>query len=129
MNDTQLTDKSRAILEMIAKGHSYEQILVQELAWRYQDIFEAATEALSIADAVPSIDGSPSPPIGAASKAYQVDEIRQTHPHAYEKWNAADDDRLRQLFREGKRVKELADAFQRQPGAIRSRLAKLGLSA
>ena len=27
-----LTEKSRAILEPIAKGHSYEQILVQELA-------------------------------------------------------------------------------------------------
>jgi hypothetical protein len=28
-----MTEKSRLILEAIAKGHSYEQILVQELAW------------------------------------------------------------------------------------------------
>jgi hypothetical protein len=65
----------------------------------------------------------------ADGKAYHLDEIRQAHPHAYERWTAADDDRLRQLSRDGKSVKEIADAFQRQPGAIRSRLGKLGLSA
>jgi DNA-binding NarL/FixJ family response regulator len=129
MESTALSEKSRAILEMIAKGHSYEQILVQELAWRYQDIFEAAAEALALAGSALPASVTRTRPISADGKAYHLDEIRQTHPHAYEKWTTADDERLRQLSSEGKSVKEMADALQRQPGAIRSRLGKLGLSA
>jgi hypothetical protein len=36
MEPNKLSDKARAILEAIAKGHTYEQILVQDLAWTYQ---------------------------------------------------------------------------------------------
>ena len=43
-----LSEKSRAILQAIAKGHTYEQILVQDLAWTYHDIFQAAAEALEV---------------------------------------------------------------------------------
>lgn len=78
--DTTLSDKSRAILEAIAKGHTYEQILVQDLAWTYHDIFQAAAEALE--------DDA-----GAEKrKAYSVEEIRGAHPHAYEKWDAQQDE-------------------------------------
>ena len=49
----QLTEKSRLILEAIAKGHTYEQILVQDLAWTYHDIFQAAAEALHQAAPAP----------------------------------------------------------------------------
>lgn len=34
-----LSEKSRAILQAVAKGHTYEQILVKDLAWTYHDIF------------------------------------------------------------------------------------------
>jgi DNA-binding CsgD family transcriptional regulator len=129
MELTGLSEKSRAILEMIAKGHSYEQILVQELAWRYQDIFDAAAEALAFSGGAPPKESARSRPVSADGKAYHLDDIRQAHPHAYEKWTPAEDERLRQLSREGKSVKELADALQRQPGAIRSRLGKLGLGS
>ena len=44
--DMALSEKSRAILQAIAEGHTYEQILVQDLAWTYHDIFQAAAEAL-----------------------------------------------------------------------------------
>lgn len=42
----ELSDKSRAILEAIAMGQSYEQILKQDASLRYPDIFKAAAEAL-----------------------------------------------------------------------------------
>jgi hypothetical protein len=45
MEPNKLSDQSRAILEAIAKGHTYEQILVQDLAWTYHDIFQAAADA------------------------------------------------------------------------------------
>jgi len=112
-----LSEKSRAILEAIAKGHTYEQILVQDLAWTYHDIFQAAAEALE--DQRTTAD----------SKSYDVDEIRHDHPRAYEKWSAEEDKQLSGFFRSGKTVKEIAKALDRQEGAIRSRLAKMNLIA
>jgi hypothetical protein len=127
MGKAALSERSRAILEAVAQGKSYEQILVQELAWTYHDIFNAAAEALALAGATPPPSAIRVRPAGPDGKAYHVEEIRQSHPHAYEKWTAEDDERLRRLFREGKNVNELAAALQRQPGAIRSRLGKLNL--
>ncbi len=113
------SEKSRAILEAISKGHTYEQILVQELAWTYHDIFSAAAEALGVAP------DAPHPP--TPGKAYRVDEIRTEHPQAYAKWDDQQDGQLRQLFHAGKSVSEIAEAMQRQSGGIKSRLVKLNL--
>ena len=112
-----LSEKSRAILQAIAKGHTYEQILVQELAWTYHDIFQAAAEALEGQRTTND------------SKSYDVEEIRHEHPRAYEKWSAEEDKRLSELFRSGKTVKEIVKVLDRQEGAIRSRLAKMNLVA
>src|SRR6266404_7197950 len=113
MEPNKLSDKSRAILEAIAKGHTYEQILVQELAWTYHDIFQAASEALKLAE----FDG--------AKKSYddRLAEIKQEHAKAYQPWTTEEDVRLIEHFHAKASVAELAQEFQRQPGAIRSRLA------
>ena len=113
--DMALSEKSRAILQAIAEGHSYEQILVQDLAWTYHDIFQAAAEALEAPQATNEV------------KSYDVEEIRQEHPRAYEKWSAQEDEQLSGLCRNGKSVKEIAATLHRQEGAIRSRLVKLNL--
>ena len=112
-----LSEKSRAILQAIAKGHTYEQILVQDLAWTYHDIFQAATEALQAG------------PTTSEGKSYDVEEIRHEHPRAYEKWSAEEDGQLSELCRSGKSVREIGKTLHRQEGAIRSRLAKLNLVA
>src|SRR5678815_2234604 len=116
-----LSDKSRGILEAIAKGHTYEQILVQDLAWTYQDIFQAVAEALRLAD-----DTAPD---HVSSPDYQrrIDEIRKSFPRAYEKWTLEEDQRLRTLFEAGNSLSYLSQSFARQPSAIRSRLVKLNL--
>lgn len=115
MTNMPLSEKSRAILQAIAKGHTYEQILVQDLAWTYHDIFQAAAEALEVGPA--ANDG----------KSYSVEEIRHDHPRAYEKWSAEEDAQITELFRSGKSVQEIAAILNRQAGAIQSRLAKLNL--
>lgn len=112
-----LSEKSRAILQAIAKGHTYEQILVQDLAWTYHDIFQAAAEALETGQTANE------------GKSYSVEEIRHDHPRAYEKWSTEEDSELSKLFRSGKSVKEIATVLNRQDGAIRSRLAKMNLVA
>jgi hypothetical protein len=117
MEPNKLSDKSRAILEAIAKGHTYEQILVQELAWTYHDIFQAASEALEVAE------------FATTGKTYQerMAELRQAHAKAYQPWTSEEDARRCGRFRAGASIQNLAQEFQRQPSAIHSRLAKLNL--
>lgn len=65
--------------------------------------------------------------LGARSKACSLDEKRAKHPKAYERWTSEDDQRLSEKFITGSSVSELAQFFQRQESAIRSRLTKLGI--
>src|SRR5690606_34706258 len=52
------------------------------------------------------------------SKTYSVEKIRETHQKAYLPWTTEDDNKLELLFCEGKKVKELAEIFGRNTGAI-----------
>jgi DNA-directed RNA polymerase specialized sigma24 family protein len=54
-------------------------------------------------------------------------QIKERHRRAYERWTPEEDASLRQQHAEGRSMGELAEAFQRQPSAIRSRLQRLGL--
>ena len=55
--------------------------------------------------------------------------IREKHPNAFRPWSGEDDAWLRDLFKQGQATAGLAKHFGRKPGAIRSRLLKLGLIA
>jgi hypothetical protein len=56
-----------------------------------------------------------------------LDKIRERHSNAYLPWDKAQDEKLQELFVKGSPVAGLAQTFNRTRGAIRSRLAKLGL--
>lgn len=58
---------------------------------------------------------------------YSVEACRIDHPNAYMPWTQQEDDKLEQLFCEGKTTKELSEIFQRKQGAICSRVKKLEL--
>lgn len=58
---------------------------------------------------------------------YSIEAYRIESPNAYKPWTQDDDDRLEQLFCEGKTTRELSEIFQRKQGAIRSRIKKLEL--
>ena len=53
--------------------------------------------------------------------------IRERHPNAYRSWGKVEDDMLRALFASERSVADIAKEFGRGPGAIRSRLVRLGL--
>lgn len=59
--------------------------------------------------------------------SYSYAEIRVNYANAYNKWTIDDDLELKERFQKGQDIKALATHFERQPGAIRSRLRKLGL--
>ncbi|MDR2063255.1 MAG: AAA family ATPase [Candidatus Nomurabacteria bacterium] len=64
-------------------------------------------------------------PERAAAWAEKLARMRKVYPHAYTAWSKADDEKLSQLFKEGRSVKELSAEFGRHTGAIRKRLEKL----
>ena len=54
------------------------------------------------------------------------DEIRRSYPRAYEPWTNDEEQELERLYNAGRDVEEIAAALGRQPGAIRSRLNRIG---
>ncbi|MEL6866369.1 MAG: DUF3276 family protein [Bacteroidota bacterium] len=56
-----------------------------------------------------------------------VAEARQTYSRAYETWSKEEDLKLEVLLGDDVPVAEIAAILERQPGAIRSRIRKLGL--
>jgi len=112
---SKLNAKSAAILRLIAEGCSYEQILGADPQLTYADVFEAARRALDLIEGMSS------------AYAEKLARIRQSHPRAYEKWNEDEDRKLSELFRARQSVRAIAGQVQRQPSAVRSRLAKLNI--
>lgn len=110
-----LRAKSRLALELIADGNSYAQIVDGGHSLTYLDIFAAANEALGLLQTGSDYDE-------------RMTAIKERHPRAYEKWSREEEESLRRLHGEGHYISEIADRLQRQPGAIRSRLMRLGLT-
>ncbi len=60
-----------------------------------------------------------------SDKSWSLSTIRKTFPNAYKIWTKVEDDRLLELYQQGKSIRELAVEFGRQEGGIRSRLRKV----
>lgn len=56
--------------------------------------------------------------------AEKLEIMRQTYPNAFRPWKENDDNKLKELFEKGTKIKELCAEFGRHPGSIRSRLKK-----
>lgn len=54
-----------------------------------------------------------------------MDQQKQMHPNAYAKWSQEDDALLVEMHKQGASLKEMMTRFERNEGAIRSRLKKL----
>ncbi len=54
----------------------------------------------------------------------KIAKMRETHPNAFKPWSTEDDDKLKKLFDEGKKLDDLASEFGRHPGSIHARLKK-----
>jgi hypothetical protein len=113
--ESRISASSIAVLEMIAAGSSYGQILSAHPSLTYLDIFHAAQECL---DAL----------VMSNQKPTQVQDVTRTrYPRAYEKRSEAEEQRLHEFVRSGLTVARIASRLQRQRSAIRSRIVRLGL--
>ena len=61
-------------------------------------------------------------------KIYSLERIRAEHPHVYRAWSSEEETKLQKLFNRGIQMREMVETLGRQPGGIRSRLKKLGLT-
>ena len=59
-------------------------------------------------------------------EADRLAKVRREHPRAYEPWSNAEEQELERLHDAGMNIAEIANQMGRQPGAIRSRLNRLG---
>lgn len=57
-----------------------------------------------------------------------IEAIRKKRPQAYRRWSKEEESQLCALHRKALSVREIAALLGREPGGIRARLAKLGLS-
>ena len=89
-----------------------------------QQAFVAASAAkpTRAAGSEPARPRMPWTPQGSA-----LDAMRATHAKAYAPWTRDEDGDLKRRHQAGERVDAIAAEFGRKPGAIRSRLKKLGL--
>lgn len=92
-------------------GEHHRVMIFQEHLSTFAEAFAKATDFMT----------------GKSSAQAHLEAIRREHPRAYESWTEEEEARLRKERAQGKTVEDLAKLFQRQPGAIRSRLTKLGL--
>lgn len=92
---------------------------------RREKIFIARSELIEFRDAInKAIDYW-----NLETKEKAVKKVCKTElaGNAYLPWEKEADEYLMSLYKEGKSIKELAEIFERQRGAIRSRLKKLGV--
>lgn len=66
------------------------------------------------------------PQKGRPSETY-INELRKTYPMAFQPWTKENEELLISMHNEGKDIPTIAKALQRQEGAIKARLNKLGL--
>lgn len=111
-----LSTNQIVLLDAIGQGLTYEQVLARNPDSTYLDIFAAAKAAADLARAT-----APQPP--------RSKEVREEYPRAHSPWTPEEEQRLLQLRRTGAHTNDdLAEALGRTPGAIYSRLEKLGYS-
>lgn len=106
-----LSLKATEILEMIAQGQDYAQILDAHPLFTSIDICSAAQEALNLSR-------RPRPP-----RPPKLDR----HTRAQERWTPEQEAQLRDLVLSGETVARISGHLKRKRGAIRARILKLGL--
>ncbi len=137
---TIILDLQQFINELPQWG-SLQQRQLTELQQKVDNALAQLSEEIAVIpnrvqEAVASRGGEINPQLGSGlngtqKNAYrpktQNEKIRQKYPRAYVKWSQDEDENLKKEYASCQQIGELAQRFQRQPGAIRSRLQKLGL--
>lgn len=120
------------VLRLVAEGYSYDQILKANPGLIMGDIMATAELARQVIESLQDEHGDID--IGyeisfvfAKGKFVSLDKLRQQYPRAYVEWTDREDNSLAEMFKKGAKIDDIARQHQRQPGAVRIRLRRLGL--
>jgi len=123
-------------INQLPQWGSLQQRQLTELQQKVDNALAQLSEEIAgipnrVQEAVASRGGEINPQFGSGLNGdlpkTQNEKIRQKYPRAYVKWSQDEDENLKKEYASCQEIGELAQRFQRQPGAIRSRLQKLGL--
>lgn len=124
-------------INQLPQWGSLQQRQLTELQQKVDNALAQLSEEIAVIpnrvqEAVASRGGEINPQFGSGLNGgdrpkTQNEKIRQKYPRAYVKWSQDEDENLKKEYASCQQIGELAQRFQRQPGAIRSRLQKLGL--
>lgn len=106
----------------LARIHGVGSVKLEQYGDEFLVVIKKYAQERSLPDRMPALQTN-----SDDDKSYSVDTIRQKHPKAYEKWSTEEDERLMRQSRIGLSIAELSAMFERGPGAIQSRLARLGI--
>lgn len=101
--------------DSLSRIHGVGSVKLEQYGDEFLAVITEYAQARNLLDSMPALQTD------------NVDAIRQKYPKAYEKWSAAEDERLIRQRRMGTSIAELAAMFERGPNAIQARLAKLGI--
>lgn len=120
------------VLELIAQGYSYYQILLRHNELTLADIMLSAKLAQELigefvtAQSTIRVEGNISL-TASGGRVVNLTRMREEFPRAFEPWTRTEDRELAQQFHDKVSIAEMVRLHGRKPGAIRTRLKKLGL--
>jgi uncharacterized protein (DUF433 family) len=120
------------LLDALAFGHSYGQVLNKHKDLTMADILSSLQFARDILNDHVNIDGDVI--INGRiqlrftnTRFINLTKLRETHPRAFEPWSKKEEQTLTELHQQRHTIAQICEVLGRQEGAIVSRLKKLGL--
>ena len=90
------------------------------------EFIEVINEYSAMKEGLPFSEATTIAPFSEKSLSY-MERQKLLHAKAYAPWTEEDDNRLKQLVNDGHSIKEIASFMERNNGAIKSRMKKLGI--
>ncbi len=120
------------VLDLIAQGYSYYQILLNHPQLNLSDIMVSARVAEQLIQELITVKGTVmiEGDIEVTchnGRLLNLTGMRRQFPRAFEPWSRQEEEDLAGQFHEGLSAAEMAALHGRKRGAIRTRLKKLGL--
>lgn len=106
--------RSRLLLERLSQGASQQELLAAHQGGNGSQLARAARQALLLERAM-------------ARRRGKVRKILRQYPRTFDRWTPFEETQLRDLYRAGKTLREIAAHLQRQPNAVKVRLSRIDL--
>ncbi len=120
------------VLELVAAGHSYKQVLEKHPQLSLGDIMLSArvakdlVEKIIIVDKDIKVEGAMKF-IVKGGQFRSMDELKKDHARAFEKWTEHEQEEMIRMHKGGRKISDISKQLQRSYGSIKARLERLGL--